>query len=135
MFGNLKQRHYLISRLLIQTPHPTAIAHQNQFLNWELRIKKSIYKQAVEDRRGTFTPFVTSVDGLLHREAEHFLKRMATCVASKWKKSYAQTCGYIRARFLSAIITAASLCLRGSRVKWRSGLGFENGASLYSVMH
>ena len=25
---------------------------------------KRIYKQAVEDRRGTFTPFVTSVDGL-----------------------------------------------------------------------
>ena len=62
---------------------------------------------------------VTSVDGLLHREAEHFLKRMATCVASKWKKSYAQTCGYIRARLSFAIIRAASLCLRGSRVKWR----------------
>ena len=82
-----------------------------------------------------FTPFVTSVDGLLHREAEHFLKRMATCVASKWKKSYAQTCGYIRARLSFAIIRAASLCLRGSRVKWRSGLGFEDGAALYSIMH
>ena len=56
--------------------------------------KKRMYKQAVEDRRGTFTPFVTSVDGLLHREAEHFLKRLATCVASKLRKSYAQTCGY-----------------------------------------
>ena len=97
--------------------------------------KKRIYRQAVEDRRGTFTPFVISVDGLLHREAEHFLKRMATCVASKWKKSYAQTCGYIRARLSFAIIRAASLCLRGSRVKWRSGLGFEDGAALYSIMH
>ena len=72
--------------------------------------KKRMYKQAVEDRRGTFTPFVTSVDGLLHREAEHFLKRLATCVASKWKKFYA--CGYIRARLSFAIIRAASLCLR-----------------------
>ena len=35
--GNLKQRHYLTLRLLIQMPHPTAIVHQNQFLNWELR--------------------------------------------------------------------------------------------------
>ena len=34
--------------------------------------KKKLYKKAVEDRKGTFTPFVTSVDGLLHREAEHF---------------------------------------------------------------
>ena len=49
--------------------------------------------------------------------------------------SYAQTCGYIRARLSFAIIRAASLCLRGSRVKWRSGLGFEDGASLYSIMH
>ena len=94
-----------------------------------------IYKQAVEACRDTFTPFVTSVDGLLHWETEHFLKRMATCVASKWKKSYAQTCGYIRARISFAIIRAASLCLKGSRVKWRSGLGFEGGASLYSIMH
>ena len=37
--------------------------------------KKKLYKKAVEDRRGTFTPFVTSVDGLLHREAEHILKQ------------------------------------------------------------
>ena len=97
--------------------------------------KKRIYKQAVEDCRGSFTPFVTSVDRLLHREAEQFLKRMATCVASKWKKSYAQTCGYIRARLSFAIIRAASLCLRGSRVKWRNGLGFEDGVALYSIMH
>ena len=45
--------------------------------------KKRIYRQAVEDRRGTFTPFVTSVDGLLHREAEHFLKRMAMHMCCK----------------------------------------------------
>ena len=52
-----------------------------------------MYKQAVEDCRGTFISFVhvSSVDGLLHWEAEHFLKRMATCVASKWKKSYVAT--------------------------------------------
>ena len=78
---------------------------------------------------------MTSVDGLLHRKAEHFIKGMAACVASKRKKSNAQTCGYIRARLSFAIIRAASLCLRGSRVKWRSGLGFEGGAALYSIMH
>ena len=86
-----------------------------------------IYKQAVEDHTGTLNP----VDGFLHQEAEHFLKRMATCVPSKWKKSYAQICGYIRARLLFAIIRAASICLKGSRVQWRSGLGFEDGACLY----
>ena len=56
--------------------------------------KKKLYKKAVEDRRGTFTPFVTSVDGLLHREAEHFLKHIATSIAAKWEKSYAETCAF-----------------------------------------
>mgnify|MGYP003473366299 CR=1 FL=1 len=32
------------------------------------------------DRKGTFTPFLTSVDGLFHREAEHFLN--ITCMAA-----------------------------------------------------
>ena len=121
---------------VIDTDAPSYSNHSPEsILESGAQDKKRIYKQAVEVRRGTFTPFVTSVDGLLHREAEHFLKRMATCVASKWKKSYAQTCGYIRARLSFAIIRAASLCLRGSRVKWRSGLGFEDGAALYSIMH
>ena len=39
--------------------------------------KKRINTKAVEDRQGTFTPFVLSVDGLLPKEAEHFLKHMA----------------------------------------------------------
>eukprot|EP00731_Ephydatia_muelleri_P010896 Em0005g1482a len=77
--------------------------------------KKKLYKKAVEDRRGTFTPFVTSVDGLLHREAEHFLKHMATSIAAKWEKSYAETCAFGRARLLLALVRASSLCLRGSR--------------------
>ena len=29
---------------------------------------------------------------------------------------------------------ATSLCLRGSRVKWRSGLGMDDGAPLYSIL-
>ena len=39
--------------------------------------KKRVYEQAVVERRGNFTPIVLSVDGLLHREAEYFLKRLA----------------------------------------------------------
>ena len=92
--------------------------------------KKRVYEQAV----GNFTPIVLSVDGLLHREAEHFLKRMAANLAHKWEKPYSQTCGYVRARLAFAIIRATSLCLRGSRVKWRSGLGMDDGAPLYSIL-
>ena len=33
-----------------------------------------------------------------------------------------------------AVIRAAHLCLRGSRVSWRSGIGIDGGASLPAVM-
>ena len=65
--------------------------------------KKKLYKKAVEDRRGAFTPFVTSVDGLLHREADNFLNHIATSIAAKWGKSYAETCAFVRARLLFAL--------------------------------
>ena len=35
--------------------------------------KKRVYHSAMEDRRGNFTPFVLSVDGLLQHEASHFV--------------------------------------------------------------
>ena len=79
--------------------------------------KKRVYEQAVVERRGNFTPIVLSVDGLLHREAEHFLKKMAANLAHKWVKPYSQTCEYVRAQLAFVIIRATSLCLRGSRVK------------------
>ena len=89
-----------------------------------------IYQKAVEDRCGQFTPFVVSVDGLLHREANHFMKCIAASLATKWEKSYSETVSFVRTRLSFAILRSASLCLRGSRVKWRCGLGFDNGAVL-----
>ena len=65
--------------------------------------KKRVYEQAVVERRGKFTPIVLSVDGLLHRETEHFLKRMAANLAHKWEKPYSQTCGYVKAQLAFAI--------------------------------
>ena len=73
----------LTYKLLMQMPHSTVIVHLDLFLNQQLK-KKRIYRQAFEEHIGTFIPLVTAIDGLLHREAEHFLKRMATCIKSKW---------------------------------------------------
>ena len=49
-------------------------------------------------------------------------------------ESYAETCAFVRAGLLFALVRASSLCLRGSRIKWRSGLGFDDGASLPAIM-
>ena len=106
----------------------------NAILESSSQEKKRMYKKAVEDRRGTFTPFVLSVDGLLHKEASHFIKHMATALSSKWDKAYSITSSYVRSRLAFAGVRAVSLCLRGSRTKWRSGLGFDDGAPLASFM-
>ena len=74
----------------------------------------------MEDRRGILTPFVTSVDGLLHREAEHFLKHIATSTAAKWEKIICRNVCiniFVKPRLLFALVRASNLCLRGSRVK------------------
>ncbi|KAL5517598.1 hypothetical protein EMCRGX_G003179 [Ephydatia muelleri] len=104
----------------------------NAILESSTQEKKRMYKNAIEDRRSTFTPFVPSVDGLLHNKASHFIKRMATALSSKWDKAYSITSSYIRSRLAFAGVRAVSLCLRGSRTKWRSGLGFDDGAPLAS---
>ena len=92
--------------------------------------KKRIYQNAVEDRLSQFTPFFVSVDGLLHREANHFMKRIAASLAMKWEKSYSETVSFVRTRLSFALLRSASLCLRGSIVKWQCGLGFDYGAAL-----
>ena len=43
---------------------------------------------AVEDRKGNFTPFVLSVDGLLQRVASHFAERLSASLASRWEKPF-----------------------------------------------
>ena len=95
--------------------------------------KKRVYHSAVEDRRGNFTPFVLSVDGLLQHEASHFVKRLSANLASRWEKPF-YVLAFVRSRLLFASVHSASMCLRGSRIKWRSGLSFDDGAPLQFVI-
>ena len=74
----------------------------NTILESSLQEKKRMYKKAVEVRRGTFTPFVLSVDGLLHKEASNFLRHMATALSFKWDKAFSITSSYVRSRIAFA---------------------------------
>ena len=96
--------------------------------------KKRKYS-AVEDRRASFTPFVVSVDGVLGHDAQHLMKRLCDQIAVKWEKSHSEVMGWVRARMAFAILRATNLCLRGSRVKWRSGHGMDDGAGLPHFPH
>jgi hypothetical protein len=97
-------------------------------------IKKTKYGSACELRRASFTPFVTSVDGALGREAKGFMRKLAENLAGKWQRSFSETSTWVRTRLSFAILRATSHCIRGSRTKWRS-LGFEDGAIIRATMH
>ena len=49
--------------------------------------KKKKYLEAVQTRHATFSPFVVSVDGVLGREANVLIKRLAEKIAYKWESS------------------------------------------------
>ena len=57
--------------------------------------KKTKYLEAVQTRRATFTPFVVSVDGVLGREANVLIKRLAEQIAFKWEKSLSEVMGWV----------------------------------------
>ena len=86
-----------------------AIEHQ------ENEKKKKYAKKCLEQRRN-FTPFVVSVDGMLGKEAQAFLKHLAYLYVDKWDLTYSKVRGYLNAKISVACLRAAHRCLRGSRV-------------------
>ena len=91
--------------------------------------KKKKYSEAAEVRRSTFTPIIASCEGIFDHEAQIYMKRMSTLLASKWGKSYSQVHGWLKARMQVCILRSVSLCIRGSRTQWR-GAGIEHGAQI-----
>ena len=91
--------------------------------------KKQQYNEAVEVRRGTFTPFIATCDAILDVEAEHYIKRLSSHLAEKWGKSYSGVIGWVRARIQVCILRSVSVCLRGSRIKWTSSM-IEDGSAM-----
>jgi hypothetical protein len=93
--------------------------------------KKDKYVEHCLARRRHFTPLVFSVDGLRGIEAEAAVKRLASRLAAKWKRTYSEVCGYVRSRLALTLVRTTSLCLRGARdptarathAVWDSGTG------------
>jgi hypothetical protein len=77
--------------------------------------KKAKYGALCIARRRTFTPLVFSVDGMQGVEATAASRRLASSLASKWKRSYSEVCGFVRSRLAIALVRSASRCLRADR--------------------
>ena len=57
------------------------------------RAKKRMYLEACLQQRRNFSPFVDLVDGFLCVDATATLKKIASCLATKWRQTYSRTCG------------------------------------------
>ena len=104
-------------------------------LSWEsvsaraANAKKSKYRLAAEELRGSFTPLVCSTDGVLHREYAAYQKRLACRLASKWQKPFSAVMAWVRIHTQFAIFRSVDLRLRGTRRRiW--GLGLQDGAAI-----
>ena len=75
-----------------------------------------MYLEAYLQQRRHFSPFFTSVDGLLEVEETATLKRLASSPATKWKQSYSKTCGYVKTRIAITLVRATHRCIQGSWV-------------------
>ena len=56
------------------------------------RTKKKMYLEACLHQHQHLSPFVASVEGLTGVEAATTLKRIASGLATKWRKPYSRTC-------------------------------------------
>ena len=95
------------------------------------QVKKTKHTQACRQRRADFTPFIVTTDGVIQREGQHFLKRLASRLTSKWSKKYSTTMSFVRTQLSLAILRATGHCLLaiGARKKMLP-LRFEDGATM-----
>ena len=49
-----------------------------------------------------------------------FFKTVAERLSFIWNKPYSIVMGWVKVRLQFAVLRATNLCLRGSRIKWRS---------------
>ena len=92
--------------------------------------KKRKYTQAAQACYASFFPFVLTVDGLMAREARFVMQQIDRVLCTMWSKSYGVVMGLVQTRMSIAFLQAINLCVRGSKVKWRSGQAWKMGQGL-----
>jgi hypothetical protein len=77
--------------------------------------KKDKYLRTCLEMRKDFAPMVYLVDGIAGHKARNAKRRLATHLASKWKRGYSQMVYYVRVWMAIAVVCANSLLIHGSR--------------------
>ena len=105
------QTEVLIECRIVNTD-PQSYAHRSvkALLESTAAAKKIKHRQACNDRRADFSPFVCSSDGAVHQEDVHVMKR----AAAKRGSNYSRTMSFVRQRLSVAILRASVHCVRGA---------------------
>lgn len=78
--------------------------------------KKDKYLESCKTAWMHFSPFVSTVDEVLAREAKHLLKRLILHLWIKWDTPKSVITNYVETKMSMAILKATHQCLRESRV-------------------
>jgi uncharacterized C2H2 Zn-finger protein len=128
------QREALFDIRVVDTDAPSYLPHPvTTILKSAEKEKQRKYSNACEMQHVTFTPLVTSVDGVFAPQMSSFIKHMAEKISERWNRSLSTILGWLRARIGIAIIRATSMCIRGTRHRFKPvarWLGFDDGAAL-----
>lgn len=129
-----RQRDALFDIRVVDTDAPSYLSRSvAAVLSSAEEEKKRKYIEACEQRRASFTPLVSSVDAVFAPQMVAFIKVLGERLAEKWDRPQGLIRGWLRARIAFAVVRATSMCIRGSRKKWRSAedlLGFTDGAAV-----
>ena len=79
-------------------------------------VKIKMYLEVCLHQCRHFSPFVSSIDGLVGVEATATLKRIAIQLAKNWRQPYSRTCRYVKSSIAITLVRATHRCIRGSRV-------------------
>ena len=78
--------------------------------------KKRKYLDYCLQQRLHFSQSIVSVSIMMVTEVKLMLKRLDIRLTTTWQQPYSWTCGYVRSRFVMAMVRATHNCIRGSRV-------------------
>ena len=109
----------------IRITHVNAASNKNRpsktiFREHEASKKREYLQRVLEVEHATFTPLVLGTNGGMGDECGRFVIELAKKLSLKQDESYASIMSWIRTKLSFEILRSAIMCMRGSRIPWRS---------------
>ena len=99
--------------------HPGALSNQGAlqkaYKKHEAEKKRAYGERILQVEKATFTPLVFSISGGVGREAQSFMKRLASLISDKRGTSYSDTISYVRRKLRICLLRATLASVRGFR--------------------